>query len=140
MSHALIISLVIIVIIVIYIPCFPVISSLTVISHLRWQKKVHLDGKKLRYLFVFMNPGFNHSYLNTSEFFFFIITVRNGVKLDADTHQHVVNSFLRFRCTRKKECSRGEEKDAWLWSPNQKCVAIKSFDPSSLSCKKTKQV
>lgn len=44
------------------------------------------------------------------------------------------------RCTRKKECSRGEEKDAWLWSPNQKCVAIQSFDPPSLSCKKTKQV
>ncbi|MCI4388937.1 hypothetical protein PGIGA_G00091900 [Pangasianodon gigas] len=47
---------------------------------------------------------------------------------------------LEGRCTRKKECSRGEEKDAWLWSPNQKCVAIQAFDPPSLSCKKTKQV
>ncbi|XP_053544414.1 plexin-B2a isoform X1 [Ictalurus punctatus] len=47
---------------------------------------------------------------------------------------------LEGRCTRKKECSRGEEKDAWLWSPNQKCVAIQSFEPPSLSCKKTNQV
>ncbi|KAF5907963.1 plexin-B2-like isoform X1, partial [Clarias magur] len=44
------------------------------------------------------------------------------------------------RCTRKKECSQGEEKDAWLWSPNQKCVGVQSFDPPSLSCKKTNQV
>ncbi|KAK2832460.1 hypothetical protein Q7C36_015922 [Tachysurus vachellii] len=47
---------------------------------------------------------------------------------------------LEGRCTRKKDCSRGEEKDAWLWSPNQKCIDIQSFDPPSLSCKKTKQV
>ncbi|KAK3545019.1 hypothetical protein QTP86_033213, partial [Hemibagrus guttatus] len=47
---------------------------------------------------------------------------------------------LEGRCTRKKECSRGEEKDAWLWSPNQKCIAIQSFHPPSFSCKKTKEV
>ncbi|TTR20088.1 Plexin-B2 [Bagarius yarrelli] len=47
---------------------------------------------------------------------------------------------LEGRCTRKKDCSRGEEKDAWLWSPNLKCVAIQTFDPPSLSCTKTKQV
>ncbi|KAM9467496.1 plexin-B2a isoform 1-T2 [Clarias gariepinus] len=47
---------------------------------------------------------------------------------------------LEGRCTRKKECRQGEEKDAWLWSPNQKCVAIQSFDPPNLSCKKTNQV
>ncbi|XP_060758906.1 plexin-B2-like [Neoarius graeffei] len=47
---------------------------------------------------------------------------------------------LEGRCTRKTECRRGEEKDAWLWSPNQKCVTIQAFDPPNLSCKKTKQV
>ncbi|XP_046728590.1 plexin-B2a isoform X1 [Silurus meridionalis] len=47
---------------------------------------------------------------------------------------------LEGRCTRKNDCSQRDEKDAWLWSPNQKCVAIQSFDPPSLSCKKTKQV
>ncbi|KAI4903611.1 hypothetical protein NFI96_015160 [Prochilodus magdalenae] len=47
---------------------------------------------------------------------------------------------LEGRCTRKKECIRGEEKNAWLWSPDQKCVTIQAFDPPKMSCKKTQQV
>uniref|UniRef100_A0A8B9L539 Plexin B2 n=1 Tax=Astyanax mexicanus TaxID=7994 RepID=A0A8B9L539_ASTMX len=42
-------------------------------------------------------------------------------------------------CTRKTECGRGEEKNGWLWSPNQQCVTIQAFEPPNISCKKTKQ-
>ncbi|KAI7791770.1 plexin-B2-like [Triplophysa rosa] len=44
---------------------------------------------------------------------------------------------LEGRCTRKKDCSRGEEKNAWLWSPKQTCVTVQSFEPPNISCKKT---
>ncbi|KAA0720962.1 Plexin-B2 Precursor [Triplophysa tibetana] len=44
---------------------------------------------------------------------------------------------LEGRCTRKKDCSRGGEKNAWLWSPDQTCVTIKNFEPPNISCKKT---
>ncbi|XP_017573306.1 plexin-B2a isoform X3 [Pygocentrus nattereri] len=47
---------------------------------------------------------------------------------------------LEGRCTRKKDCSRGGEQNAWLWSPNQQCVAIQAFHPPNISCKKTQQV
>uniref|UniRef100_A0A8B9L794 Plexin B2 n=1 Tax=Astyanax mexicanus TaxID=7994 RepID=A0A8B9L794_ASTMX len=45
---------------------------------------------------------------------------------------------LEGRCTRKTECGRGEEKNGWLWSPNQQCVTIQAFEPPNISCKKTK--
>lgn len=44
------------------------------------------------------------------------------------------------RCTRKLECQRGAEKNIWLWSPNQDCVKILSFDPPNLSSKKQQKV
>nr|XP_055046154.1 plexin-B2-like [Misgurnus anguillicaudatus] len=44
---------------------------------------------------------------------------------------------LEGRCTRKKDCSRGTERNAWLWSPKQKCVTIQAFDPPNISRKKT---
>ncbi|XP_061570338.1 plexin-B2-like [Cololabis saira] len=47
---------------------------------------------------------------------------------------------LEGKCTRKQECSRSTETNAWLWSPNQQCVQIESFKPPNLSCKKTQQV
>uniref|UniRef100_A0AAR2L9U7 Sema domain-containing protein n=1 Tax=Pygocentrus nattereri TaxID=42514 RepID=A0AAR2L9U7_PYGNA len=40
---------------------------------------------------------------------------------------------LEGRCTRKKDCSRGGEQNAWLWSPNQQCVAIQAFHPPNIS-------
>ncbi|XP_052411041.1 plexin-B2a [Carassius gibelio] len=43
---------------------------------------------------------------------------------------------LEGRCTRKKDCHKGLEENAWLWSPNQTCVSIKSFEPPNMSCKK----
>uniref|UniRef100_A0A8C1EIF7 Plexin b2b n=1 Tax=Cyprinus carpio carpio TaxID=630221 RepID=A0A8C1EIF7_CYPCA len=39
---------------------------------------------------------------------------------------------LEGRCTRRSECSRAEEKNGWLWSPNQQCVKIVSFHPPNL--------
>uniref|UniRef100_A0A8C1IGB8 Plexin b2b n=1 Tax=Cyprinus carpio TaxID=7962 RepID=A0A8C1IGB8_CYPCA len=41
---------------------------------------------------------------------------------------------LEGRCSRRSECSRAEEKNGWLWSPNQQCVKIVSFHPPNLSC------
>lgn len=45
-----------------------------------------------------------------------------------------------FRCTRKGECDRSAEDNTWLWSPNQQCVQIQTFNPPNLSNKKTQQV
>uniref|UniRef100_A0A8C1FIW5 Plexin b2b n=1 Tax=Cyprinus carpio carpio TaxID=630221 RepID=A0A8C1FIW5_CYPCA len=47
---------------------------------------------------------------------------------------------LEGRCTRRSECSRAEEKNGWLWSPNQQCVKIVSFHPPNLSCLKSQQI
>ncbi|KAJ3597049.1 hypothetical protein NHX12_003449, partial [Muraenolepis orangiensis] len=47
---------------------------------------------------------------------------------------------LEGRCTRRSECRRAEEKNGWLWSPNQQCVKILSFSPPNLSCHKTQKV
>uniref|UniRef100_A0A8C1CJC0 Sema domain-containing protein n=1 Tax=Cyprinus carpio carpio TaxID=630221 RepID=A0A8C1CJC0_CYPCA len=44
---------------------------------------------------------------------------------------------LEGRCTRKKDCHEGEGENAWLWSPKQTCVTIKSFKPPNISRKKT---
>uniref|UniRef100_A0A9J8B8Y4 Sema domain-containing protein n=1 Tax=Cyprinus carpio carpio TaxID=630221 RepID=A0A9J8B8Y4_CYPCA len=41
---------------------------------------------------------------------------------------------LEGRCSRRSECSRAEEKNGWLWSPDQQCVKIVSFHPPNLSC------
>lgn len=49
-------------------------------------------------------------------------------------------SFFFWRCTRRSECRRAEEKNGWLWSPRQQCVKIVSFYPPNLSCKKTQKV
>uniref|UniRef100_A0A673I0T1 Plexin-B2-like n=1 Tax=Sinocyclocheilus rhinocerous TaxID=307959 RepID=A0A673I0T1_9TELE len=46
---------------------------------------------------------------------------------------------LEGRCTRKKDCRKGEGKNAWLWSPKQTCVTIESFEPPNISCKKTER-
>lgn len=51
-----------------------------------------------------------------------------------------VCSFFVWRCTRRSECRRAEEKNGWLWSPRQQCVKIVSFYPPNLSCKKTQKV
>ncbi|TRY78985.1 hypothetical protein DNTS_005258 [Danionella cerebrum] len=47
---------------------------------------------------------------------------------------------LEGRCSRRSECSRAEEKNGWLWSPNQQCVKIISFHPPNLSCSRSQQV
>ncbi|KAL1275744.1 hypothetical protein QQF64_035367, partial [Cirrhinus molitorella] len=46
---------------------------------------------------------------------------------------------LEGRCTRKKDCHKGAGENAWLWSPNQTCVTIQSFEPPNISCKKTER-
>uniref|UniRef100_A0A9J7YYW9 Sema domain-containing protein n=1 Tax=Cyprinus carpio carpio TaxID=630221 RepID=A0A9J7YYW9_CYPCA len=46
---------------------------------------------------------------------------------------------LEGRCTRKKDCRKAELENTWLWSPNQTCVTIQSFNPPNISCKKTER-
>lgn len=65
--------------------------------------------------------------------FFLEILLRLGLVLVSDW-----SSVLR--CTRKQDCSRSSEENAWLWSPSQQCVEIQSFTPPNLSCKKKQQV
>uniref|UniRef100_A0A8C9SGA4 Sema domain-containing protein n=1 Tax=Scleropages formosus TaxID=113540 RepID=A0A8C9SGA4_SCLFO len=43
---------------------------------------------------------------------------------------------LEGRCTRKSDCRKAEEEKHWLWSPQNQCVEITSFQPPNLSCKK----
>ncbi|XP_062389473.1 plexin-B2-like isoform X2 [Sardina pilchardus] len=40
---------------------------------------------------------------------------------------------LEGRCTRRLECVSAKKEDAWLWSPQQKCVTIQKFN---ISCEK----
>lgn len=69
------------------------------------------------------------------------------------THRCLGRKFLRFvrkvlmgvistswRCTRRSDCRRAEEKNGWLWSPKKECVKIVSFYPPNLSRKKTEKV
>uniref|UniRef100_A0A8C9U8S0 Sema domain-containing protein n=1 Tax=Scleropages formosus TaxID=113540 RepID=A0A8C9U8S0_SCLFO len=44
------------------------------------------------------------------------------------------------RCTRKSDCRKAEEEKHWLWSPQNQCVEITSFQPPNLSCKKMQKV
>ncbi|XP_029115619.1 plexin-B2-like, partial [Scleropages formosus] len=43
-------------------------------------------------------------------------------------------------CTRKSDCRKAEEEKHWLWSPQNQCVEITSFQPPNLSCKKMQKV
>ncbi|XP_076153290.1 plexin-B2-like [Alosa pseudoharengus] len=47
---------------------------------------------------------------------------------------------LEGRCTRKGECESAIKENAWLWSPQQKCLTIQKFTPPNISCKKTQHV
>uniref|UniRef100_A0A8C9U8X8 Sema domain-containing protein n=1 Tax=Scleropages formosus TaxID=113540 RepID=A0A8C9U8X8_SCLFO len=47
---------------------------------------------------------------------------------------------LEGRCTRKSDCRKAEEEKHWLWSPQNQCVEITSFQPPNLSCKKMQKV
>uniref|UniRef100_A0A3P9HD48 Sema domain-containing protein n=1 Tax=Oryzias latipes TaxID=8090 RepID=A0A3P9HD48_ORYLA len=47
---------------------------------------------------------------------------------------------LEGKCSQKKDCGRSTERNTWLWSPDQKCVEIETFEPPNLSCRKTQQV
>ncbi|XP_029105345.1 plexin-B2-like [Scleropages formosus] len=43
-------------------------------------------------------------------------------------------------CTRKSDCRKAEEEKHWLWSPQNQCVEITSFQPPNLSCKKMQKI
>ena len=75
-------------------------------------------------------------YLLGTFFFWGPMRVLRGCAAEADGN---CSSFV-WRCTRRSECRRAEEKNGWLWSPRQQCVKIVSFYPPNLSCKKTQKV
>ena len=68
--------------------------------------------------------------------FWGLVKVFRGGGAEADGS---CSSFF-WRCTRRSECRRAEEKNGWLWSPKHQCVKIISFHPPNLSCKKTQKV
>ncbi|XP_042559424.1 plexin-B1-like [Clupea harengus] len=41
---------------------------------------------------------------------------------------------LEGRCSTEGDCGKAEEKNMWLWSPDQQCVTIQTFKPPFLSC------
>lgn len=80
----------------------------------------------------------SYIYIYFYSFFFACLlgSVLGGFGVEADSSC----SFFLWRCTRRSECRRAEEKNGWLWSPRQQCVKIVSFYPPNLSCKKTQKV
>uniref|UniRef100_A0A8C1K0N0 Plexin b2a n=1 Tax=Cyprinus carpio TaxID=7962 RepID=A0A8C1K0N0_CYPCA len=66
-----------------------------------------------------------------------VISACSPVKLNALWLIAHVCLLCSFRCTRKKDCRKAELENTWLWSPNQTCVTIQSFNPPNISCKKT---
>ena len=75
-----------------------------------------------------------------------VLTARFAFRAFPQHASHSVRNVKRadwsvpHRCTRKLQCERSEEANTWLWSPAQRCVRIESFNPASISCKKTDQV
>ncbi|XP_028664635.2 plexin-B2 [Erpetoichthys calabaricus] len=47
---------------------------------------------------------------------------------------------LEGKCTRRAACPLAAENNHWLWSPDQKCIEINSFEPSNQSRGNPKQV
>uniref|UniRef100_A0A6Q2X6H8 Sema domain-containing protein n=1 Tax=Esox lucius TaxID=8010 RepID=A0A6Q2X6H8_ESOLU len=87
----------------------------------------------------------SHLYISTEKKVWLVPVQRCHLKRDCQSCMSLRDPYcgwcvLQGRCTRRSDCRRAEEKNGWLWSPNQQCVTIKSFHPPNLSCKKTQQV
>uniref|UniRef100_A0AAY5K7D3 Sema domain-containing protein n=1 Tax=Esox lucius TaxID=8010 RepID=A0AAY5K7D3_ESOLU len=94
---------------------------------------------------LFFSANYSHLYISTEKKVWLVPVQRCHLKRDCQSCMSLRDPYcgwcvLQGRCTRRSDCRRAEEKNGWLWSPNQQCVTIKSFHPPNLSCKKTQQV
>uniref|UniRef100_A0A6Q2XLT3 Sema domain-containing protein n=1 Tax=Esox lucius TaxID=8010 RepID=A0A6Q2XLT3_ESOLU len=94
---------------------------------------------------LFFSANYSHLYISTEKKITKVPVQRCHLKRDCQSCMSLRDPYcgwcvLQGRCTRRSDCRRAEEKNGWLWSPNQQCVTIKSFHPPNLSCKKTQQV
>ncbi|CAB1421796.1 unnamed protein product, partial [Pleuronectes platessa] len=103
-----------------------------------------VTGDKVNKNLLF-DSGLQHLYITTEKKITKVPVQACHLKTDCQSCVSMKDPYcgwcvLEGRCTRKQECSRSTETNTWLWSPNQKCVEIKAFDPPNLSCRKTQQV
>ncbi|KAJ7997876.1 hypothetical protein DPEC_G00216720, partial [Dallia pectoralis] len=94
---------------------------------------------------LFFSANYSHLYITTEKRITKVHLQMCHLKGDCQSCMSLMDPYcgwcvLQGRCTRRSECRRAEERNGWLWSPDQKCVTIKSFHPPNLSCKKTQQV
>uniref|UniRef100_A0A8C1TWN2 Plexin b2a n=1 Tax=Cyprinus carpio TaxID=7962 RepID=A0A8C1TWN2_CYPCA len=103
-------------------------------------------------LVVWINGGVNKNlFFNSTLDILYITTGRKVLPVQACEEKYDCQScvsqrdpycgwcVLEGRCTRKKDCRKAELENTWLWSPNQTCVTIQSFNPPNISCKKTER-
>ncbi|XP_042259850.1 plexin-B2-like [Thunnus maccoyii] len=94
---------------------------------------------------LLFDSSFQHLYITTEKKINKVPVQACHLKTDCHSCISIKDPYcgwcvLEGKCTRKQDCSRSDEENTWLWSPNQKCVQIEGFNPRSISCKKTQQV
>uniref|UniRef100_A0AAQ4RHC3 Sema domain-containing protein n=1 Tax=Gasterosteus aculeatus aculeatus TaxID=481459 RepID=A0AAQ4RHC3_GASAC len=95
---------------------------------------------------LLFDPRLQHLYVTTEKKVRLLVPVQAcHLKTDCESCVSMKDPYcgwcvLEGKCTKKTECRRGGEEKIWLWSPNQQCVQIESFQPPNLSCKETRQV
>uniref|UniRef100_A0AAQ4PCE9 Sema domain-containing protein n=1 Tax=Gasterosteus aculeatus aculeatus TaxID=481459 RepID=A0AAQ4PCE9_GASAC len=94
---------------------------------------------------LLFDPRLQHLYVTTEKKITKVPVQACHLKTDCESCVSMKDPYcgwcvLEGKCTKKTECRRGGEEKIWLWSPNQQCVQIESFQPPNLSCKETRQV
>ncbi|XP_068162621.1 plexin-B2-like [Antennarius striatus] len=103
-----------------------------------------VKGDKVNKNLLF-DSGLQHLYITTEKKITMVPVQSCHLKTDCHACVSMKDPYcgwcvLEGKCTRKQECSRSSEENTWMWSPDQRCVEIESFNPPNLSCKKTQQV
>ncbi|XP_016136353.1 plexin-B2-like [Sinocyclocheilus grahami] len=91
---------------------------------------------------LFFNSALDHLYITTGRKLTKVPVQACEQKTDCQSCVSQRDPFcgwcvLEGRCTRKKDCRKGEGENVWLWSPKQTCLTIQSFEPPNISWKKT---
>nr|XP_040028481.1 plexin-B2a isoform X2 [Gasterosteus aculeatus aculeatus] len=108
------------------------------------QAQGDVTGEKVNKNLLF-DPRLQHLYVTTEKKITKVPVQACHLKTDCESCVSMKDPYcgwcvLEGKCTKKTECRRGGEEKIWLWSPNQQCVQIESFQPPNLSCKETRQV
>ncbi|XP_045927672.1 plexin-B2a [Micropterus dolomieu] len=113
-------------------------------AHPEVYSRVVITGDKVNKNLLF-DSSLQHLYITTEKKITMVAVQECHLKTDCHSCVSLKDPYcgwcvLEGKCTRKQECRRSTEENTWLWSPNQQCVRIQSFNPPNLSCKKTQQV